>query len=246
MITETAVPPKSEDFDIIGFLLTGDKTREDFWHSPEFYVDELKRGVCPYKLLNELIAIGMVEKVTPPKAKKGDETKMKWRLTAQARQDQIQKDVDAIAHQTDPKKAELPVIAQPKVVTEEVPKPVVVIPAETPQPLPVEVTTPVVAEIPKPVEFPLPPSEPTPIKVDPVVTPPPTVTHSERINIASEIAQAEEVDPKAIVREELGVAEKEMGELNIALSKAGMFGKGKIKDQIKAMQLKIDGLKKQL
>lgn len=53
------------DFDIIGFLMTGDKIREDFWESKEFYVEELGRGICPYKDLNMLIESEFIVKINP-------------------------------------------------------------------------------------------------------------------------------------------------------------------------------------
>jgi hypothetical protein len=83
-------------YDIIGFLITGPKSRKDFWSSQDFYVPNIKRGICPYKMLNDLLDIGCIEKISYSYDSQWNYTPTTWKLTEKFKDEQNALESDTV------------------------------------------------------------------------------------------------------------------------------------------------------
>jgi hypothetical protein len=86
----------NKNYDVIGFLMTGPKSRDDFWESEDFYVNELGRGICPYKMLNDLVEWGHVEKIGWKFDNDWTYHKVKWKLNNDFLEDQKDLEVTTV------------------------------------------------------------------------------------------------------------------------------------------------------
>lgn len=84
------------EYDVIGFLMTGPKSRKDFWRSKDFYVPSIKRGICPYKLLNDLLEMKFVEKIPYSYDSQWHYTPTRWALAKKFEEEQLKLESETI------------------------------------------------------------------------------------------------------------------------------------------------------